>query len=107
MSDDLGSITSALFRSYDPGDPGFTVRARAFAICLGGAGRMRGALLNCRSQMPQGIGNDHDLVGRFFCDRPTVVHLRPPTWQSPMGHGAGILRTDACLCHGGGAGRTS
>ena len=71
MSDDLGSITSALFRSYDPGDPGFTVRARAFAICLGGAENAR-ALLNCRSQMPQGIGNDHDLVGRFFCDRPTV-----------------------------------
>ena len=30
------------------------------------------ALLNFRSQMPAGIGNGHDVVGRYFCDRPTV-----------------------------------
>ena len=48
------------------------MQARAYALCLGGIETPR-ALLNCRSQLPNGIGNEHDLVGRYFCDRPTVA----------------------------------
>ena len=72
LSDDNRSVVSAHFRSYADGDPGFTVQARAYALCLGGLENPR-ALLNCRSQLPQGIGNERDLVGRYFCDRPTVA----------------------------------
>lgn len=71
LSDDFGAITGAIFKSYAKGDPGFTVRARAYALCLGGLENAR-ALLNCNSQIPAGIGNGQDLVGRHFCDRPTV-----------------------------------
>ena len=58
-------MTGAVFRSYAPGDPGFTVRAQAYCLCAGGIENAR-LLLNFRSQAPKGIGNDHDLVGRYF-----------------------------------------
>lgn len=48
---------------------GRTIRAqaRAFAICVGGIETAR-LLLASNSQMPAGVGNQHDLVGRFFQD---------------------------------------
>jgi choline dehydrogenase-like flavoprotein len=69
LDDDLATVTGAVFRSFAPGDPGFTVRARLYALCLGGMENPR-MLLNCTSQIPVGIGNGHDLVGRFFCEHP-------------------------------------
>ena len=33
LDDALGTVAGAVFRSYDPADPGFTVRARAYALC--------------------------------------------------------------------------
>lgn len=45
------------------------VRARCFALCLGGIENAR-LLLNCTRQMPAGIGNERDLVGRHFCEHP-------------------------------------
>jgi choline dehydrogenase-like flavoprotein len=69
---DLATVTEAVFRSYDPGDPGFAVRARAFCLCLGGLENPR-MLLNLTGQKPNGIGNDHDLVGRYFCEHPSHV----------------------------------
>lgn len=45
------------------------VRARHFALCLGGIETPR-LLLNCTSQQPAGIGNGRDLVGRYFCEHP-------------------------------------
>ncbi len=89
-----GSVTGAVFRSYAADDPGFVVKARAYALCLGGLENPR-ALLNCRSQLPAGIGNEHDLVGRYFCDRPTVatadmLSAKPlgtePTYFGPVPH---------------------
>lgn len=71
LGTDLTSVEGAEFRSYQPGDPGFGVRARAYALCLGGLENAR-MLLNFRDQMPAGIGNGHDLVGRYFCEHPTV-----------------------------------
>lgn len=46
------------------------VRAAAYILCCGGIENPR-ILLNCNDFFPNGIGNDHDLVGRFYMD-----HLR-------------------------------
>ena len=84
LADDLGTVTGAVFKSYAPGDPGFTVRARAYALCTGAIENAR-LLLNFCRQMPNGIGNDHDLVGRYFCEHPfheiasLVLAERPAT----------------------------
>ena len=40
---------------------------KAFVLALGGIENPR-LLLNCRDQLPQGIGNNRDLVGRFFME---------------------------------------
>jgi choline dehydrogenase-like flavoprotein len=72
LTDDLGTVAGARFRSYAADDPGFSVQARVYALCMGGLENPR-ALLNCRSQLPRGIGNERDLVGRYFCDRPSVA----------------------------------
>ena len=48
-----------------------TVRARAFVLCTGGIETARLLLAN-RQQLPAGIGNDSDLVGRFFQDHPSA-----------------------------------
>lgn len=71
LTPDRSAVEAAVFKSYDPGDPGFPVRARAFALCLGGIENAR-MLLNFRSQLPAGIGNGNDLVGRYFAEHPTA-----------------------------------
>jgi choline dehydrogenase-like flavoprotein len=54
---------------------GFRVRARAFVLAMGG-------IENARLLLASNVGNDHDLVGRFFMDHPHVipgqVALTPP-----------------------------
>jgi len=65
-------VAGAVFRNYDPADPGFTVTARAYALCCGGIENAR-LLLNFTSQIPQGVGNRTDMVGRCFCDHPHYV----------------------------------
>ncbi len=70
LNEALTTVETAVFRSYDPDDTGFTVRARAFCLCMGGLENPR-FLLNARSQMPAGIGNAHDQVGRYFSEHPT------------------------------------
>jgi choline dehydrogenase-like flavoprotein len=72
LAGDGASVAAAVFRSYAPGDPGFTVTAPAYCLCTGGIENAR-LLLNFRSQSPEGIGNRHDLVGRFFCEHPHFV----------------------------------
>jgi choline dehydrogenase-like flavoprotein len=57
----------------------FSVRARAFVIAAGGIENAR--LLLSSGPESQGLGNDHDLVGRFF-----MVHLQY--------HGGQILLLD-------------
>ncbi len=44
-----------------------TVKARVFVLACGGIENSR-MLLTARQQNPRGIGNDHDLVGRYFMD---------------------------------------
>jgi choline dehydrogenase-like flavoprotein len=72
LDEAAGALEAAVFRGYEPGDPGFTVQARAYALCLGGLENPR-ALLNADSQRPAGLGNGHDLVGRFFSEHPHYV----------------------------------
>ena len=45
----------------------FKVTAAAFILCCGGIENPR-ILLNCTGYFPNGIGNESDLVGRFFMD---------------------------------------
>lgn len=68
---DLAAVEGAVFRSYAIGDPGFTVRAKRYCLCLGGIENAR-ALLNFDGQVPGGIGNANDLVGRYFQDHVAV-----------------------------------
>lgn len=49
----------------------FRVRARAITLALGGIENARLLLLSNRSA-PRGLGNEHDLVGRYFMDHPTA-----------------------------------
>lgn len=64
------AITHVVFKSYRPEDRGFSVQAKLYCLCLGGLENPR-ALLNADSQIPGGIGNRHDLVGRYFNEHPT------------------------------------
>ncbi|WP_424930950.1 GMC oxidoreductase [Amaricoccus macauensis] len=66
------AVAGTVFKSYAPEDGGFTVRARSYCLCLGALENPR-ALLNANSQFPKGIGNQHDLVGRYFCEHPTYL----------------------------------
>lgn len=71
--DEAGTaVTEARFRSFAPEDEGFAVRARGYCLCAGGIENAR-LLLNFRTQAPDGIGNAHGLVGRFFCEHPHFV----------------------------------
>lgn len=49
----------------------FRVRARTFVLAMGGIENAR-MLLNCDKVHKGGIGNQHDLVGRYFMDHPVV-----------------------------------
>ena len=48
------------------------IQARDFVLCTGGIETAR-LLLTNRKQHPEGIGNEHDLVGRFFQDHPSAM----------------------------------
>lgn len=70
LDDARQSVRHAIFRSYARPDP-FTIDARFFVLCLGGLENPR-FLLNANRQCPGGIGNEHDLVGRYFLEHPHV-----------------------------------
>ena len=73
LDDDLGARRRARSSAPTPRTiPGFTVRARAYCLCTGGIENPR-LLLNFRSQAPEGIGNRHGVVGRYFCEHPHFV----------------------------------
>ena len=49
-----------------------TAKARAFVVCAGGIETAAILLANNRQQIA-GIGNQNDLVGRFFQDHPNAM----------------------------------
>jgi choline dehydrogenase-like flavoprotein len=67
----LGSISSVAFRSYAQPRP-FKVRARFYVLCCGALENAR-ILLNANRQLPLGLGNERDLVGRFFCEHLDIM----------------------------------
>jgi choline dehydrogenase-like flavoprotein len=60
-------ISSVLVRTAR--EHGFTVEARVYVLAAGGIENPR-LLLASRHRHPDGVGNDHDLVGRFFMEHP-------------------------------------
>jgi choline dehydrogenase-like flavoprotein len=92
---DLATVAAAVFRSYRPGDPGASVRARHYCLCMGGLENPR-FLLNARSQVPAGIGNGHDLVGRFFCEHP-ATEVGRILFEGAVPPGAGFAPSPAML----------
>ena len=68
LDDRRRSVRHAIFRSFARPEP-FQIHAKAFALCLGGLENPR-FLLNADRQIDGGIGNQHDLVGRFFNEHP-------------------------------------
>lgn len=65
-----------------PGREGITqVRAKLFVLALGGLETPR-LLLNSTRICQAGVGNPHDLVGRFFADHLQLVGGRTSTWLS-------------------------
>ena len=47
----------------------FSINARSFILAAGGIENPR-ILLNCNDQQKNGLGNENDLVGRFFTEHP-------------------------------------
>ena len=58
----------------DVGGRSATVRGRAFVLCCGGIENAR-VLLYSNRQVPGGLGNTHDLVGRFLMDHPRDLNM--------------------------------
>ncbi|MCB1832640.1 MAG: GMC family oxidoreductase [Geminicoccaceae bacterium] len=70
LHDGLGTVSHVVCAAYDRPET-FTVEARLFTLAMGGLENPR-FLLNARSQVPGGIGNGNDLVGRYFAEHPDV-----------------------------------
>jgi choline dehydrogenase-like flavoprotein len=64
---DGGTVSAARVRTLAGNE--FRVRARIYILALGGIANPQ-LLLASRSGRPAGLGNPHDLVGRFFMEHP-------------------------------------
>lgn len=63
-----------------------TARAKHFVLAVGGVETPR-LLLSSTRQDPRGVGNAHDVVGRFFQDHPTAHILEiEPTDEKRFAH---------------------
>lgn len=67
LDPDSGRVSAFAFRGYDEGGPIYKAYADRYVLALGGIENAR-TLLNANRQVPQGLGNDHDLVGRYFME---------------------------------------
>ncbi|GAA4891057.1 GMC oxidoreductase [Ferrimonas pelagia] len=65
-----------------------TLRAKRFVVCAGGLETPR-LLLNSRCRSARGVGNEYDVVGRYFMDHP---RLRSSVIVTPNSNRAGVLR---------------
>jgi choline dehydrogenase-like flavoprotein len=69
-TDESGSTVTGLKVATLEG-PTFRVRARRYVLASGALENPRLLLLSNRMQ-PAGVGNDHDLVGRYFMEHPHI-----------------------------------
>lgn len=69
LTDDLKTVRHASLQSLE-GKKGEAL-AKQFILCCGGIENARLLLLS-NKHLPKGIGNQRDLVGRFFQDHPAV-----------------------------------
>jgi choline dehydrogenase-like flavoprotein len=67
LNENLASVRSLQVSDYSGNR--FRARAGLYTLCHGGIENPR-SLLNANRQMKNGIGNDRDLVGRFFMEHP-------------------------------------
>ncbi len=67
LDTETGQVTSLTVRSYGAGSPESEARAKRFVIAMGGLENPR-FLLNANKQLPNGLGNDGDQVGRYFME---------------------------------------
>lgn len=67
MHDNLEDAKSVLCTGYD--GRSLEINASTFVLCTGGIENPR-LLLNFNKQIKSGIGNQNDLVGRFFTEHP-------------------------------------
>ncbi len=70
LVENLQSLQHIIVRNFNARS--FKVRARMFVLACGGIENPR-ILLNCNRQIPNGIGNKRDLVGRFFTEHPNKI----------------------------------
>jgi choline dehydrogenase-like flavoprotein len=68
LDTERGDVSSFLFRSYLRENL-YSTKARTYVLAMGGIENAR-VLLNTNRQRPNGLGNDHDLVGRYFMEHP-------------------------------------
>ncbi|MHA1190565.1 MAG: FAD-dependent oxidoreductase, partial [Alphaproteobacteria bacterium] len=67
LTDDLNAVSSLTISGFDGQTRRFS--ARRVVLAAGGLENPR-ILLNCNSQIAAGVGNQNDLVGRFFAEHP-------------------------------------
>lgn len=85
MANDSGTAIDSVETSTLAGKR-LVIRARTFVLACGGLENAR-LLLVSRNRHPGGLGNQHDLVGRFFMDHPRAVFGRvhvPPGIDLPL-----------------------
>lgn len=79
-----GRIAAAIVHSRNGRE--HRLHARTFVIAAGGIENAR-LLLNSRGACPEGLGNEHDLVGRFLMNHPKnyhgILHLARPIEEAP------------------------
>ena len=67
------TIESLVVRTLDGRT--MTARARVFVLACGGLENAR-LLLASRRRQEKGVGNEHDVVGRYFLEHPRALHGR-------------------------------
>ncbi len=71
VSDDSGRIVHAEVK--DLKKMSHTIRARVFIVAGGAMASARLLLLSVSRRFPRGLGNNHDLVGRYFNEHPDLT----------------------------------
>jgi choline dehydrogenase-like flavoprotein len=67
LEEGAGRVSELQCANYADPETHHAFTGKTYVLALGGIENPR-LLLNCHSQLPQGIGNERDLVGRFFME---------------------------------------